>query len=170
MLLKNVKNLLAVLALGFLVVGCGSNQPVDEEEVAAAETATKESMTSTAATEDAGRLAEIIAAIEGQKVFFEFDRSDVQSANFDLIKLHAEYLSLNTEAKVTIEGHCDERGTREYNLALGERRAMAVKNALISQGISADRVDVISFGEDRPAVADSNEEAWAQNRRAEFKY
>lgn len=116
------------------------------------------------------RLTELRDAIDGKVVNFAFDQSDIQSEFRDLIKLHADYMSLNKMATVTLEGHCDERGSQEYNLALGERRANAVKNALVAEGVSPSRISVISFGEEKPLDMTSNEEAWAKNRRTEFKY
>lgn len=85
------------------------------------------------------------------------------------LEQNAVYLRKNAGLKVVIEGHCDERGSDEYNLALGERRAVAAKNYLVSLGIAADRLAVISYGEEQPRVKATGEEAWAQNRRAEFK-
>lgn len=100
------------------------------------------------------------------KVFFAFDSSALVPAAMKTLKGQAEYLKKNADKKVVVQGHCDERGTREYNLALGERRAYAVKKYLISQGVSAANISTISYGEEKPAVAGSNSAAWAQNRRA----
>lgn len=185
MSLERLKQLFMVGALGVALVGCTST-PTDES--AGVSTSDSVSQTSTgaddsaslvgqaedaadaAADQNAQQIADMFAALQGKRVHFEFDRSEVQSEYHDVIKMHADYLSLNQEAKLTVEGHCDERGSREYNLALGERRANAIKNALIAEGVEADRIDVISFGEDRPLVDASNTEAWAQNRRGEFVY
>ena len=82
------------------------------------------------------------------------------------MKAQAEWLQANPDTNVIVEGHTDDRGTREYNLALGERRAVAVKNYLISRGVDAERIKTISYGKERPAVVGANEAAWAQNRRA----
>lgn len=171
---KQLKMLLAAAFLGTALVGCSSNPELDDTETGASQAVTdtqaaKESLEN-ATEEELGKLNELLAALQGKKVNFEFDKSDVNSEFYEIIKMHAEYLNLAKDAKVTIEGHCDERGSREYNLALGERRANAVKNALIAEGVEAGRIDVISFGEDRPLASGSNEEAWAQNRRAEFSY
>ena len=113
---------------------------------------------------------EILAMIQGKVVSFDFDRAEVKSDFYELIKMHADYMALNTSATLTIQGHCDERGTKEYNLALGERRANAVKNALIAEGVSPGRINTISFGEENPVDVAHNEMAWAKNRRAEFVY
>ena len=103
------------------------------------------------------------------KVFFEFDQSRLTPEAKSILQANAEWLRAHPDIKVQVEGHCDERGTIEYNLALGERRAMSVRNFVVSLGIPAEQLYTISYGEERPAVLGSAEEAWAQNRRAEFK-
>ena len=102
----------------------------------------------------------------GDRVFFGYDSSDLDSDALELLQDQVAWLKQNSDVMVTIEGHCDERGTREYNLALGEKRAQAVKNYLIGLGINPDRVSTISYGKERPAVVGSNDGAWAQNRRS----
>ncbi len=100
------------------------------------------------------------------RVFFNFDNYSLSPEAISTLKMQAKWLEAYPATTVIIEGNCDERGTREYNLALGERRANAVKNYLVSQGINPNRISIISYGKERPAVMGSNEEAWAQNRRA----
>jgi len=100
----------------------------------------------------------------GDRVFFDFDKSVIKPEGRTTLQRQADWLKKYGSVTVTVEGHCDERGTREYNLALGERRATAVRNALTTLGVSANRVKVISYGKDRPIVPGSNEQAWAQNR------
>jgi len=107
-----------------------------------------------------------LAQTAGDRVFFEFDRSDISPEAQQTLQRQAQWLQRYPNVTVTIEGHCDERGTREYNLALGERRANAAKQVLIAAGVQASRVSTISYGKDRPVVPGSNEEAWAQNRVA----
>ncbi|MGA7259787.1 MAG: peptidoglycan-associated lipoprotein Pal [Stellaceae bacterium] len=107
-----------------------------------------------------------LEASAGDRVFFAFDRSDITPESQQILEGQAEWLRRYPNVTVTIEGHCDERGTREYNLALGERRAQAVKNVLVALGIPASRISTISYGKERPAVVGSTEEAYAQNRRA----
>ena len=102
----------------------------------------------------------------GDRVFFGYDSSDLDSDALELLQDQVAWLKQNADVSVTIEGHCDERGTREYNLALGEKRAQAVKNYLIGLGINPDRISTISYGKERPAVVGSNDGAWAQNRRS----
>jgi peptidoglycan-associated lipoprotein len=107
-----------------------------------------------------------LAQNAGDRVFFEFNRSDISPEAQQILERQASWLQHYPNVSVTIEGHCDERGTREYNLALGERRADAVKNVLAAAGIPASRISTISYGKERPIVLGSDEEAWAQNRVA----
>lgn len=102
----------------------------------------------------------------GDRIFFDFDKSDLRPDAIDQLNRQADFLSANGGITVAIEGHADERGTREYNLALGDRRASAAKQYLESMGVDGGRMESISYGKERPAVLGSNEDAWAQNRRA----
>jgi peptidoglycan-associated lipoprotein len=101
-------------------------------------------------------------------VFFDYDKSDVREDGRTALQKNADWLKKWTAVKVTVEGHCDSRGTPEYNLALGERRAAAVKSYLVSLGVGADRVQVISKGKEQPFCSDENEGCWSQNRRGHF--
>jgi peptidoglycan-associated lipoprotein len=101
----------------------------------------------------------------GDRVFFDFDKSDIKPEGRQTLQRQADWLKKYANVTLTVEGHCDERGTREYNLALGERRASAVKKLLVALGVAANRLSTISYGKERPAVVGSNEAAWAQNRR-----
>jgi len=105
----------------------------------------------------------------GDRVFFDLDKSDLTPEAQAALNAQAQWLKLYPSVTVQVEGHCDERGTREYNLALGERRASAVRDYLVSLGINAARVSTISYGKEQPAVVGSNEAAWAQNRRGVTK-
>ena len=100
----------------------------------------------------------------GDRVYYDFDKSDVKPEGRQTLQRQAAWLQKYTNVTVTVEGHCDDRGTREYNLALGERRANGVKKALVALGVAANRVQTISYGKDRPIVVGDNEAAWAQNR------
>ncbi|WP_305046779.1 peptidoglycan-associated lipoprotein Pal [Geoalkalibacter sp.] len=111
--------------------------------------------------------ADIAAALE--RVHFEYDSYTLSQRAQETLTRNAAYLRANPDVKVLIEGHTDERGSDEYNLALGERRAQAVRNYLVTLGIAAERLSVISYGEELPLDPASNEDAWAKNRRAEFK-
>ncbi|HEX2761060.1 MAG TPA: peptidoglycan-associated lipoprotein Pal [Rhizomicrobium sp.] len=101
----------------------------------------------------------------GDTVHFEFDQYNVQESDKAILGRQAAWLAKYPAVRVTIEGHCDERGTREYNLALGARRANAVKEYLVSQGVSTARVETVSYGKERPICTQSDEACWAQNRR-----
>ena len=103
-------------------------------------------------------------------VYFAFDSSEITSQAAGVLNQHASLLSSNPNASVVIAGHTDERGSREYNIALGERRAQAARDYLATQGVAANNIRVISYGEERPAAAGTNEDAYAQNRRAELSY
>lgn len=106
-------------------------------------------------------------AVNGQNViYFDTDRYNVDSADMAALRTQAQYLAQYPNITVTVEGHADERGTREYNLALGERRANSAKNYLVSLGVAANRIRTVSYGKERPVALGSNEAAWAQNRRA----
>jgi len=107
-----------------------------------------------------------LAATAGDRVFFAYDRSDISPEAQQILQRQADWLRRYPNVSVTIEGHCDERGTREYNLALGERRANAAKNVLVAAGIPASRVATLSYGKERPIVPGSSDEAYAQNRVA----
>jgi peptidoglycan-associated lipoprotein len=106
-----------------------------------------------------------LAATAGDREFFAYDRSDISSEAQQILQRQSQWLKRYPNVSVTIEGHTDERGTREYNLALGERRAQAVKNVLVALGVPAARVSTISYGKERPEVPHSDDQSYAQNRR-----
>lgn len=193
MLLSKMKQLFIVGFLGLTLVGC-SSIPTVVEDTSAQEQADADAKTAAAAQqfrEDAAEQARVeaiaaeksaaiqaekiksqnlLAQLQGQVVRFDFDRYEIKEEFYRVIKMNADYLSMNTNASVTLSGHADERGTREYNLALGERRADAVKNALIAAGVSPGRINTISFGEEKPIALGQSEQSWSQNRRVEFSY
>ena len=149
------KQLFAALAAVALVSGCASTTTdTVEEDVAVS------------ITYETDGQDEAFVQNAKDRVFFGFDKSKLSADSIAVLKTQAEWLKANPEKKVVVEGHTDDRGTRDYNLALGERRAVAVKNYLISRGVDADRIRVISYGKERPAVVGANEAAWSQNRRA----
>ena len=113
-----------------------------------------------------GSQADFLQSVPSDRVFFETDSYTLSAEARAVLDAQAEYLLRFPQVTITIEGHCDERGTREYNLALGDRRANAARDYLQARGVAANRMQVISWGKERPAVEGSNESAWAQNRRA----
>jgi len=111
---------------------------------------------------------EFMAVAALKEVYFDFDKYDIRPEDAKTLDANAAWLKSNGDNLVLIEGHCDERGTNEYNLALGERRAKATMNYLVSQGIQANRITIISYGEERPVCTEKTEACWAKNRRAAF--
>lgn len=103
-------------------------------------------------------------------IYFDYDKSDISSMQQSSIQADAQFLSQHSGITFTIEGHCDDRGSTEYNLALGDQRASAVKTALVGAGVSANRVKTISYGKEKPFCMESNEQCWQQNRRGHFVY
>jgi peptidoglycan-associated lipoprotein len=108
------------------------------------------------------------AQVEAEPIYFDFDRSFIRPEYRDVLAKKAEFLKENPGSHLRVEGNCDERGTNEYNLALGERRSSSAKNYLVSLGISPDRIETISYGEERPLAIGHNEDSWSQNRRDDF--
>jgi len=103
-------------------------------------------------------------------IYFSFDRSEVKNDQQALVTAHAKYLAGHAKLRARIEGHCDERGSREYNVGLGERRAQAVRRLMLFQGVADRQMETVSYGEERPAARSHNESSWAKNRRAEIVY
>ena len=103
-------------------------------------------------------------------IYFAFDDSSVPAAAFETLRAHANYLKSNANAKLRLEGHADERGTREYNVALGERRAQAVEKFLRVQGVASSQLETVSYGEEKPAAYGHDEMSWAKNRRVQLNY
>jgi peptidoglycan-associated lipoprotein len=103
-------------------------------------------------------------------VYFDFDRADIRADSQAVVSAHAAFLAKNPSQKVRLEGHADERGSREYNIGLGERRGQAVRRALLLSGVAEAQLSTVSYGEERPAVAGSDEQAYALNRRVEIVY
>ena len=108
------------------------------------------------------------AMFVNENIYFDYDDSSLKDVDREILKGKADWLNSNPDVSVVIEGHCDERGTTEYNLALGDRRAESVRSYLVDLGIDSVRLEKISYGEEMPAVQGNNEEAWAKNRRAAF--
>ena len=113
-----------------------------------------------------GSQQDFVASVSSDRIFFDTDRFNIDTEDQIALQSQAQWLSRYPQAQATIEGHADERGTRDYNLALGERRANAAKNYLASLGVNPARLRTVSYGKERPDALGSNEQAWAQNRRA----
>ncbi|MEK9962993.1 MAG: peptidoglycan-associated lipoprotein Pal, partial [Betaproteobacteria bacterium] len=110
------------------------------------------------------------AGVPAYSVYFDFDKSSILPRFEEAVLAHADYLRANSQLRVEIQGNCDERGSREYNISLGNRRALAVKKALELLGIDGSRIDVTSYGSEKPRAMGHNENAWQENRRADFVY
>lgn len=162
-----------ILAMGF---GCAKKQVAQtpdqaqstmEDKQSPAETSGDTSMMTEQQLEEAMKAGQM--AVSEAKVYFDFDKFEIKSDYRTVLKENAAVLKKFPSIRVLVEGHCDARGTAEYNLALGERRARAVKEYLMVLGVPASQLEVVSYGEERPAVDGMTEAAWAKNRRAEFK-
>ncbi len=164
---------IGLLALLFAVAlaGCAgtakTEKPAVEDLSTGAETRPATDKGATEAQALAARQAELLAKT---RVHFAFDSSTIDDEARAIIEAHASYLAANPGIKLTLEGHCDERGTREYNLALGERRAQAVEKLMRVLGVGGNRVTNVSFGEEKSLDTTHNESAWRQNRRVEILY
>jgi len=139
-----------------------------EEKAAAAKAAEERAAAAKAAEERAAAAKAARELYEFRDVNFDFDKFNLREEAREILKKHAEWLGKNKNVMIVVEGHCDERGTTEYNLALGERRASAAARFLVDMGIDARRIQTISYGEELPLDPGHNEEAWAKNRRAHF--
>jgi peptidoglycan-associated lipoprotein len=166
--------LFAVLVLTALIAvpGCKKKMPAEEpppEDTVQVEAVEPmdEDTTGQAMRELMKEMDRDIARI--QTVYFAFDRSEVTPTELEKISANADIFQKWPDWSITVEGHCDERGTNEYNLALGERRARAASRALQAEGIDGGRINIVSYGEERPSDPGHNERAWSRNRRAEFK-
>lgn len=161
---------LAVLACLLLVTACARTQTGEPGANGVAGTGDRPVAGAGAAGTAGGDYApgsqQALAAEAGDTVYFAFDSAVLREPSRAVLRQQAAWLERNPNARITVEGHADERGTREYNLALGARRAEAVRTYLVGLGIAPGRIDTISYGEERPAVAGSDEQAWARNRRA----
>ena len=171
-----------IFCIGLIMMGCPKKTVVREEpsakkEEAAkieAERVAKEKESKTKEELEKSLVAQRTPGIEGvvfessllKDIHFDFDKYDIRPEDVTILRENAALLKKYPNVKVQIEGHCDERGTIEYNLALGERRATSTKNYLVSLGISADRISTITFGKEKPLDPGHHEEAWAKNRRA----
>ena len=171
---KSLVLLAVVLAASLAVAGC--KPKVKPDANAGANTSQNSGADSSgvrgAVASDEG--ADAPGPLEGllakRTIYFDFDSSEIKGEGTDIVAAHAKYLAKNGGMKIRLEGHTDERGSREYNIGLGERRAQAVRRALLLQGAAEGQISTVSYGEERPAAAGSDEAAWAKNRRVEIVY
>ncbi|MFV2056501.1 MAG: peptidoglycan-associated lipoprotein Pal [Thiohalomonadales bacterium] len=175
--MKSITKMSLVLIPVMLLVleGCGGDEAVKPEETAP----TKSIVPPPAPPEPVAQPAEVEpvevdpleAGLLSQRiVYFDFDSSQIRGDSIDMIREHANYLASNGSRIITLEGNTDERGTREYNIALGEQRADAVRRMLLANGVADSQIQVVSYGEERPAQLGHSEDAWSANRRAVFVY
>jgi len=160
-----------VAALGLGACGKKDTKP-DESASSTQNTGADSSGVGQASSTEEG--AEAPGPLEGmlakRTIYFDFDSSEIRGEGTEIVAAHAKYLAARGGIKVRLEGHTDERGSREYNIGLGERRAQAVRRALLLQGATESQLSTVSYGEERPAAAGSDETAWAKNRRVEIVY
>jgi peptidoglycan-associated lipoprotein len=169
----SMKKYALVLGAALLMAGCGSSVKLDnvpvEDRTAAAQDANATAQSAVTSVNLDKNPNEVFAV--GQRaVYFDFDSFVIKPESQPLIEAHARYLKANKTRKAALEGHADERGGREYNLALGQKRAEAVRRALGLLGVADSQLEAVSFGKEKPAVQGSDEAAWAKNRRVEFGY
>jgi peptidoglycan-associated lipoprotein len=178
---------LAAIALAALLAACGTSKPPATTGTAPATTTAPAASTPAkpsaapqakppvaakpqAAKPGAHPLDDPNSLLSKRSVFYDFDKSDIKGEYRALVEAHARYLRDNPTARVTVEGNCDERGSREYNVALGQRRSEGVKKAMVLLGARDQQVEAVSFGEEKPRASGSNEGAWSQNRRSDLTY
>lgn len=173
----NRKNVLALISVAILAAACGS-QPEREDDSTSTVGSSSGVSTGGVATVDADRQSGSSTGAVGPQsaqasqrvIYFDFDSSDIRTEFVDVIAAHGRFLAGNATVRVRLEGHTDERGSREYNIGLAERRAQTVRRALALQGVQESQIATVSYGEERPAAAGSDENAWSRNRRVEIVY
>jgi peptidoglycan-associated lipoprotein len=163
-----------LLAATLAVSGCAHKKPKFVPNSAPNAEAGAQGSGANAANANAGADEETAGPQGGllatRLIYFDFDSSEIKGQGTDVVAAHAKYLASNSGARVRLEGHTDERGSREYNIGLGERRAQAVRRALLLQGANDAQISTVSYGEERPAAPGHDEAAWAKNRRVEIVY
>jgi peptidoglycan-associated lipoprotein len=169
-----MNRLLIVIGLLLGLAGCASNVKLDEVPVEdkAGTTAQAPAASSSVATIQAGKIPGVDPGPTGvsKVIYFDYDSFVIKAESQNLIEAHARYLRADKNRRISIEGHADERGGREYNLALGQKRSEAVRKALGLLGVPDGQLEAVSFGKEKPADAGHDEAAWAKNRRAEIAY
>ena len=172
---NRISGLLALFLTAIVISGCSSTAtaPVESQEPVAAASAAapvEEAQESQDFAEDGVTPLDANGRPLSRNFYFGYDEAILNPADLAALEMHAQILRRNADKRVVIEGHCDERGTREYNLALGERRANVVTSFLTSAGVRARQIEAVSFGEERPADPGHTESSWALNRRAVLSY
>ncbi len=159
--------------LAAVLVGC-SQPTVPDPDAQSSAAPSDESMSEQAPMDDdgmgGGEFFDDDEAAMTMIIYFDFDKSELRAEYADVLARHASGLSNNSRTALRLEGHADERGSREYNIGLGERRSQSVRRMLLIQGAATDQISTVSFGEERPAAFGSDEDAYQQNRRVEIKY
>ena len=174
-----MKKIALSIVVASLVAACGSQEVKKDVPVADRTTPTTQPSRPATSTTTSPTTQPAIAAnpltdpkniLSKRSVYFDFDSNVVKDEFRPVVQAHARYMVDRKDAKIRVEGNCDERGSREYNLALGQRRAEAVKRVMTVLGVQEGRIETVSFGEEKPAAAGHDEAAWAQNRRDDIKY
>lgn len=170
--MKTLRNGLMLLALAVFAAGCTTAAKPKTAPAAAPAPVTAPAPTavSSNAAQQVSPLDDPSSPLAQRVVYFDFDKSDIKPEFLDTLSAHAKYLVANPTQKIRIEGYTDERGTVEYNIALGDRRAQAVRRYMLFQGVKPEQIDTVSYGESHPADPGHDEAAWAKNRRAVIVY
>jgi len=181
MMMKSIKYLaFPLLSAALVMTGCASRKPAT---TATTGTTNPSTVNTTGLSEDAALNAQNLAgasskgvteankaALAKRVVHFDYDSSDLSTEDYQTLQAHAQFLIANANSKVALTGHTDERGTREYNMALGERRAKAVQSYLITNGVNPQQLEAVSYGKEAPVNPGHDESAWKENRRVEINY
>ena len=176
---------LPLIAVSLIMTGCATRKPTTDlnNDPSSNVPSTSTTVNTSGLSEDAALNAQNLAGAsakgvtEANKSFlakrvvhFDYDSSELSNEDFQTLQAHAQFLNANANSKIALTGHTDERGTREYNMALGERRAKAVQSYLITNGVNATQLEAVSYGKEMPINAGHNEAAWKENRRVELNY
>lgn len=176
---------LPLIAISLIMTGCATRKPTTDlnNDPSSNVPSTSTTVNTSGLSEDAALNAQNLAGAsakgvtEANKSFlakrvvhFDYDSSELSTEDYQTLQAHAQFLNANANSKIALTGHTDERGTREYNMALGERRAKAVQSYLITNGVNATQLEAVSYGKEMPINAGHNEAAWKENRRVELNY
>ena len=175
-----MKHVALYLAIAALAAGCASNDPKTDAPVTDRSAGVSQPSGTTPGSSTTARPAQPAVAgnplrdpsniLSKRSVFFDYDSNSVKDEYRNVVQAHSRYMGEKNDSKIRIEGNCDERGSREYNLALGQRRAESVKKMMTVLGVTDGRIETVSFGEEKPMAQGNDESAWSQNRRADIKY